>query len=147
MNNCPIHKNIELECLAGQSAHPDNWYCPECTKEVTKCFDEETTKALRFNKGKPKLSYVLEANHALAGVTSVLEFGAVKYDRGNWQKGLPWTEVMDSLQRHATKFMAGETIDEETGLPHVYHMHCNTMFLAQYHITHPELDDRVVKSK
>lgn len=29
---CDKH-NIELECLGGCSAHPDNWFCPECDKE------------------------------------------------------------------------------------------------------------------
>lgn len=29
---CEKH-NISLECLAGCSAHRDNWYCSECNKE------------------------------------------------------------------------------------------------------------------
>ncbi len=28
---CSIHK-IQLECMAGRSAHASNWYCPECDK-------------------------------------------------------------------------------------------------------------------
>lgn len=31
-NVCLKHK-IPLKCLAGHSAHPNNWYCPKCCQE------------------------------------------------------------------------------------------------------------------
>lgn len=37
-NKCHKH-NADRECLAGCSAHPSNWYCPECAHE-----DEITIK-------------------------------------------------------------------------------------------------------
>lgn len=98
--------------------------------------------ASRHNDGKAPLSMVLEARHALAGMAGVLEFGAKKYNRGNWHKGLPHADICDSMLRHISAYLSGEDIDAESGKPHVDHIFCNAMFLAEGYRTHPELDNR-----
>ncbi|MNN73166.1 hypothetical protein D3C81_1892570 [compost metagenome] len=85
---------------------------------------------------------VLEARHALAGMAGVLEFGAQKYNRGNWHKGLPHADICDSMLRHISAYLSGEDIDPESGKPHVDHIFTNAMFLAEGYRTHPELDNR-----
>lgn len=89
----------------------------------------------RFNEGKPPLSYILELDRASKGVSRVLEYGAVKYDRNNYKNGGDMAAkefLLDSMLRHAMAYMNGEDLDEESGLPHVYHMACSAMFAA-YH--------------
>lgn len=102
------------------------------------------SQADRFNAGKPKLSFLLSAPHAIQGVAKVMEFGAAKYSRDNWLKGLPYSEIVDSLLRHASSFNSGENLDEDSGLPHVDHMLCNALFLAELFRTKQEFDDRIV---
>jgi len=100
-------------------------------------------QALRYNDGKPRLSFVLSAPNAIAGVTKVLEHGAEKYSRDNWKKGLPYTEVADSLIRHLTDFLNGEDIDKDSGyLLNIDQVVCNALFLAEFVRTRPEFDDR-----
>lgn len=97
-------------------------------------------KGERFNSGKPKWSLVPQS--ALLPMVEVLEFGAKKYSAHNWKKGLSVTEICESLKRHLDAFMEGEDIDPESGLPHIGHMQCNTLFLSWMMEHRKDLDDR-----
>lgn len=46
-----------------------------------------------------------------AGATS-LEYGAEKYAHRNWEKGLPWQQMIDSLKRHIDDFERGNDFDD-----------------------------------
>jgi hypothetical protein len=98
----------------------------------------------RKNDGKVQLTlipYEAQKQEAL-----VMMFGAKKYSRDNWKKGLPFLSVCDSILRHVNAYIQGETNDPESGLPHMAHLRCNAAFLIEFGITHPELDDRKPKS-
>lgn len=101
-------------------------------------------KGTRHNAGKPKLSLVLEARHALEGAARILEGGLVEYGRANWRKGLKTTEIIDSAARHLVAIASGETFDPISGYPHADHFLCNALFLSELMQTHPELDDRPI---
>lgn len=95
---------------------------------------------LRYNTGKAELHQVPSSlNFAVA---KTLQYGAQKYAKGNWRKGMSWTSVYDCLDRHMKKWLDGEQIDDESGLPHLYHAACNIAFLIEYAETCPHLDDR-----
>lgn len=89
-------------------------------------------QSLRYNTGKPELSYILDVMPALHDMVAVMEFGGKKYERNNWQKGFPREKLLDSMLRHIDAFYSGEDIDPESGLPHVGHILCNAAFLG-YH--------------
>lgn len=86
------------------------------------------TRADRKNQGKPKLSMIDLS--CMTACAEVLEFGAKKYARDNWKKGMPLTELLDSLLRHIAKLQSGEWVDEESGIAHIGHIQCNAMFLG-----------------
>jgi hypothetical protein len=70
----------------------------------------------------------------------VLEYGAKKYDRHNWMKGMRWGRLVGAFHRHYNKLNAGlwvprdlSEIDDESGLPHGCHAECCRLFLEEYY--------------
>lgn len=97
-------------------------------------------QGIRENEGKLKWSLV--DFKALEPMVKVLEYGMDKYSAHNWKKGLPVTEISESLIRHLISFLSGEDIDGESGLPHVGHIACNAMFLSHMALFRSDMDDR-----
>jgi hypothetical protein len=116
---------------------------------------EQKYKALRYNAGKVRWSLV--NFKSLLPMVRVLEYGAHKYSiyedenevqhkgseipveetgkykivssgANNWKKGLDKKEILESMMRHLTALLDGEEIDPESGLPHMGHIQCNTLF-------------------
>lgn len=96
----------------------------------------------RKNAGKLKWSLV--SMTALEPLVQVLTFGAIKYDEHNWKKGLKYTEICESLQRHLNAFIDGEDNDPESKLAHVGHILCNAMFLSYMFRFRKDMDDRYI---
>ena len=96
------------------------------TKKTTK-----PKQADRYNTGKPKLSYILDFPNAMTAMSRVCEQGAEKYARHNWKKGMPVTEIEDSLMRHAMAFNACNDTDPESKQLHAAHMMWNCAALIE----------------
>lgn len=83
---------------------------------------------------------------ALAAGAAALEYGANKYDNRNWEKGLPYQQMIDSLKRHIEDFERGRDYDDgETGsgLPHVALIMSSAMMLSASVIRGIGEDDRM----
>lgn len=98
---------------------------------------------LRYNEGKTQLDLI--PPFVIEQLGKVLTFGAEKYDKNNYRKGMKWSKVIDSLLRHINSFRAGEDLDPESGAYHLAHALCNITFLLEYYRIYPQGDDRVKK--
>jgi len=94
----------------------------------------------RFNKGKPR--YDLIPGFAQDQYAKVLTSGADKYGGRNWEKGMAWTTILASLERHLYEIKRGNDYDKESGLLHSAHIMCNAAMLTEYYKLCPEKDDR-----
>lgn len=72
----------------------------------------------------------------------VFEYGASKYAEWNWLKGMKWSVIFGCIWRHAMAIVESEKTDPESGLPHMGHLICNVVMLAQFVESYPEGDDR-----
>ena len=97
-------------------------------------------EGVKFDSGKRRVDLVpTEAINALA---EVLTAGAVKYGEHNWRHGMDWSRVYGAAQRHMLAFWGGDDIDEESGMPHLWHALTNMAFLVSYQAMSVGRDDR-----
>lgn len=74
---------------------------------------------------KPRMGLI--SPFALRRLGEWLRLGAKKYAPRNWEKGMPFSRVVDSLERHVQAYKAGDC-----GEDHLAAIMCNAMFLAHY---------------
>jgi 5'(3')-deoxyribonucleotidase len=97
-------------------------------------------EGLRFNTGK--LRYDLFEPYAMKELAKVFTKGAEKYAPNNWMKGMSWSSVNASLERHLQAWKSGEDVDEETQCLHMAQVAWNALALVSYKKIYPQGDDR-----
>lgn len=88
--------------------------------------NDQTVKA---DAGKPRLTLVPQ--EIIWDVAAVREYGCRKYgDPENWKK-VSIQRYRDAAFRHFMRYLATpHGKDEESGLPHLWHLACNIAFLC-----------------
>lgn len=81
-----------------------------------------------------KLQMHLIPPTALTAIASVLTFGANKYSPNSWQR-VERTRYVSALMRHWVEYMKDpNSIDTESGMPHIWHVLTNAAFLTDMQI-------------
>lgn len=86
---------------------------------------------------------------ALAAAAASLEYGASKYSDRNWEKGLPWQQMIDSLSRHIADFERGKDYDDGddgSGLHQVCMIMASSMMLCASVVRGIGEDDRLIST-
>jgi hypothetical protein len=97
---------------------------------------------------KPPMSLV--PPELLTETAKVLGYGASKYARGQWMRGMSFSSPLDAMQRHLTAWAQGEENDPESGLPHLGHAACCLAILLHFTqgpraAEYAKFDDRLFK--
>lgn len=105
--------------------------------------DFDIEKAVKADDDKADLS--LLSYNALILIAKAFEFGAKKYGRYNYLKGMEWTRITSALLRHTFAFIWGEDNDKESGLPHPAHIGACCIMLLDYFTLGLGTDNRYKK--
>ncbi|MFG1395880.1 dATP/dGTP diphosphohydrolase domain-containing protein [Roseixanthobacter pseudopolyaromaticivorans] len=95
---------------------------------------------VKADTGKPPVGLIPRS--ALLAEARVLDFGAKKYARHNWRKGMLWSRLGDAALRHLLAWLDGEDIDPETSESHLAHLRACSGFLIEYQERGLGEDDR-----
>lgn len=129
--DCPFDNNGRCYFLKG--VVPYNWELPDCTAENRKarmgaCTDKSQTAKHDAGKIRPTLVFP----SLTRAVAAVRGYGVATYtDPKNWRQVSP-ERYRDALYRHWLAYLDDpQAVDDESGLPHLWHMACNIMFLIE----------------
>jgi hypothetical protein len=111
--------------------------CPTYSTNVISCngykknhfvkSEDIVTDGLKHDGGKLRLDLV--PAELIEAVGAVLTHGAEKYGENSWQKVEP-KRYRAALMRHLCKWLKNPFgKDEDSGLPHLWHIACNVAFL------------------
>lgn len=90
---------------------------------------DKVTDGLKHDGGKPRLDLV--PPEIIEAVGAVMTHGAEKYGEGSYRNVEP-KRYRAALMRHICQWLRDpHGIDEDSGLPHLYHIACNVAFLLE----------------
>lgn len=106
----------------------------------TKRAKKKKSGGVKYDSNKPMVDLI--PAEVIFGLGEVLTFGAKKYQKANWAKGINHSRLIAAALRHLYKFSNGQDLDDESGLSHIDHAMCNLAFLKWMHTNRKDLDDR-----
>lgn len=88
---------------------------------------DQTAKA---DAGKPRITLV--PRQIIWDIAAIREYGNQKYGSSdNWRRVSP-ERYRDALMRHLLRYLDDpKSLDDESGLPHLWHAACNIAFLCE----------------
>jgi hypothetical protein len=111
-------------------------YAPTAAQKVEHDIDPNRPPKPAFDqtqrKDAGKLRFDLIPPEWPRELARVLSFGAAKYEDHGWEKGMEWSRMVASLQRHLNAWLSGEDFDAELGTHHLSQVAWNALALMTY---------------
>ena len=97
--------------------------------------EEHNEEGVKYDNGKPLAGdMIMIFPHALMGVAKCIEWGSHKYPQTDNYIRLKngYKRYMNGIMRHLLKIMLGQQYDDETKLPHIYHVCWNALAICEH---------------
>lgn len=127
-------QEICMDCVLFGEAYacrsPEHMTDGEVQAACELIYDNQPSQEAKADTGKPRLSLV--PSQIIWDIARVREYGNDKYgDPENWKTVEP-ERYRDAAYRHLLAYIDSPAgIDEESGLPHLWHLACNIAFLCE----------------
>lgn len=82
---------------------------------------------------KNKLMVELVPPESVKAMAKIFEFGTRKYTPRGWEAGMEFEDYLAAAERHLLELKEGNMIDEESGMPHLFHALTNFAILSTYY--------------
>lgn len=127
--NC-ISKKEMATWLKEHGCKVDGRYFREPPQHKPKAEEPAPAQEAKADAGKERLTLV--PMQIIFDIAKVREFGNAKYgDPDNWKRVEP-ERYREAAFRHFLRYIDDPLgVDEESGLPHRFHLECNLAFLAE----------------
>lgn len=99
-------------------------------QEINRLKAQTNNTEYKHDNGKPRLDLVPPG--IIEAVGHIRTYGTEKYgENTNWEKVEP-ERYRAAMMRHLVEYLRDfESVDKESGLPHLWHMACNIAFLIE----------------
>lgn len=127
--NC-VSKKEMATWLKEHGCEVDGRYFREPPQHKPKAEEPAPAQEAKADAGKERLTLV--PMQIVFDIAKVREFGNAKYhDPDNWKRVEP-ERYREAAFRHFLRYIDDPLgVDEESGLPHRFHLECNLAFLAE----------------
>lgn len=134
---CPLYDEEANTCDAGLLGHcecngrDDAWEAIARWQERMDEHRVQPAQGAKADAGKVQLT--LCPPEIIKAIARVRMYGTAKYgDRDNWQM-VEAQRYRDAAYRHWLAYLGDPCgVDEESGLPHLWHLACNIAFLIEF---------------
>lgn len=124
----PKQKEEREEHMEEMQKTPEPTVIPEAPHRAET--EPEPDQKAKADAGKPRLTLV--PMRILWDIAAVREFGNTKYKGSDNWKMVEAERFREAAFRHFLKYIDDPGgVDEESGLPHRWHLECNLAFLAE----------------
>lgn len=107
--------------------------------------EEHNEEGVKYDDGKPLAGdMIMIFPHALMGVAKCIEWGSHKYPQTDNYIRLKngYKRYMNGIMRHLLKMMLGQQYDDETKLPHIYHVCWNALAICEHWFKNQSEEDK-----
>lgn len=120
-----VDDDLSCSCVESPAFHEYLMEYKPCSQWKPK-YNEQA----KSDSGKPQLTLVPRS--ILPAIARVREYGIKKYgDPENWRR-VEIQRYRDAAFRHFLAYLDDpQGVDEESGLPHLWHLACNIAFLCE----------------